>query len=241
MSSEAKVPLERAWKLARRAAFRCAEGHRVQESSTVVLRFNPAVKHHDSPPVASAADQASEALLEPQNCLGQCIFVEGIIEENALLGKGRKGRERKTLLEKEIIRPGEEKRKYRKRGWYIRTRSSSKRLRSYFPLLFKGKDFIQERFDKKGEPVIVLDWGCGRGNTITGFAKEYDSKIKAYGFSKDSYKEWQKIDNVKLIHSTDMNLLRYLKNNSVDLIYSRFGLYHMFLSSSLLSSSSSRT
>ncbi len=154
-----------------------------------------------------------------------------------VFGKERKGRERTNLLEKEIIRPCEEKRKYKKRCWYIHTRGSAKRLKSCFPLLFKGKDFIQERFDKNGRPVIVLDWGCGRGNAIAGFAKEYGSKIKAYGFSKDSYKEWQKIDAVKLIHSTDKDLLRYLKNDSVDLIYSRFGLYLLFLSSSLLSSS----
>ena len=74
---------------------------------------------------------------------------------------------------------------------------------------------------------MILDWGCGNARAASEFAKKYGEKAKVYGYSKDSYKEWEKIDNVKIIQETKEDLFRYLKPNSVDLIYSYLGLRHV--------------
>lgn len=97
-----------------------------------------------------------------------------------------------------------------------------------FPRVFgQGEDdFISQRFLEKRKPVVVLDWGCGTGLAASEIAKKYEGKARVYGFSKDSYKEWGGIQNVKLIHATAEDLLRYLKDNSVDLIYSYIGMAH---------------
>ncbi len=144
-----------------------------------------------------------------------------------VFGKGRKTRERKEFVERQVQRAPFGKRTYGRRDRYIWDRASARMVRGNFPLIFGRKDFILQRFSETGKPVVVLDWGCGRGNAIERFSKEYGRIVNAYGFSKDSYKKWLKIKGAKIIHATAEDLLRYLKNSSIDLIYSRTGLMYL--------------
>jgi len=139
----------------------------------------------------------------------------------------REGRNN-ILLTKRLENPLMGKGCSQKKDWYLFTRGSIRTLRQWFPKIFERNDFIKQRVEETGRPAVVLDWGCGRGRGISGLAKKYGPNIKAYGFSKDSYKKWLKIDDVKFIHATAEDLFRYLKNDSVDLIYSRLGLSHLF-------------
>ncbi len=145
-----------------------------------------------------------------------------------VFGKGRKERERRNFLKKEVRRDSKGKREYGLKTPYIFVNRSAKTIRKMFPLLFGKDGFVEQRFEENQRPVVVLDWGCGKGRAIKEFANDYGEKVRAYGFSKDSYKQWKGIEGVKLIHETKEGLLRFLKNDSVDLIYSNFGLSFLF-------------
>ncbi|MFH1234211.1 MAG: methyltransferase domain-containing protein [Candidatus Diapherotrites archaeon] len=145
--------------------------------------------------------------------------------------KGRISAAKAKLLRKEVVRAGG-KRVYRKRKkWPIKD-TPFKKIKQQFPLVFcplgERGTFIDERVRETGRPAIVVDWGCGKGRAAGELAKEYGDKARVYGYSKDSYPEWRDIDGVKFIHSTKEDLLRYLKDGSVDLIYSYIGLEYLF-------------
>ena len=146
-----------------------------------------------------------------------------------VFGKGRKNRQPVKFTGKEVfLNPETRKREYAGKQFYRGWRARRARIESVFPLLFKGQNFIEQRFSETNRPVVVLDWGCGAGTAIAGFANKYKGKIAAYGFSKDSDPIWLKRKNVKFIHATADHLFRYLKDNSVDLIYSNVGLAWLF-------------
>ena len=149
-----------------------------------------------------------------------------------IFGKGRAGRETKIFLEKKVYRQAG-KRRYRKRKkWKMEGTSFNWVAEIGFPRIFSSflgeRNFIEMRFREKGRPLVVLDWGCGNGRAIKGLAEKYKGKVYAYGYSGDSYKEWKGNQKVKFIHTTKEDLLRYLKDSSVDLIYSHLGLDHLF-------------
>lgn len=145
-----------------------------------------------------------------------------------VFGKGRKNRERVQFIGKETVRAESGKRAYLKKAFYAFTKTSAFSIKNQFSPLFEKNGFIMERFMGKRKPVVVLDWGCGKARAIEKIASQYKGTINAYGFSKDSYGQWSKIKNVKLIHATKEDLLRYLKNDSVDVIYSWLGLDYLF-------------
>lgn len=151
-----------------------------------------------------------------------------------VFGKASKARsrtreKRRQFIEKAIYRERGSKRRYygERVKWGVEN-SSMEKIETMLPLIFEEGNFIEERFRQKKKPVVVLDWGCGNGLAIKQFAKKYGKKIRAYGFAKDSYKEWLKTRSVKFIHATANDLLRYLKDDSVDLVYSYLGLRFMF-------------
>ncbi|MFH1234449.1 MAG: class I SAM-dependent methyltransferase [Candidatus Diapherotrites archaeon] len=76
-------------------------------------------------------------------------------------------------------------------------------------------------------PAVVLEWGCGKGTTAEEIAKKFGQRVRVYGFSDTAYKEWGNSQNVKYIHGIAQDLPRYVKNGSVDLIYSSIGLLHL--------------
>lgn len=136
----------------------------------------------------------------------------------------------KEFLEKEVretYNNGKKIKEYAERQHWIVERSPLDTITFTIPWL---DSFIKKTFKKKGKPVVVLDWGCGNGNAINELAEKCGEMVHAYGYSKDSYKEWVNSDKVKFIHATKEKLPRYLKNNSVDLIYSHIGIGHTFIS-----------
>jgi len=90
---------------------------------------------------------------------------------------------------------------------------------------------------KTGNPVVV-EWGCGRGHSIADLARN-NPRAKLYGFSKESYREWNKLlnkdpknakkqnTNLKFIHAEADDFFRYFKDNSIDIMFSKLGLCHL--------------
>jgi len=80
---------------------------------------------------------------------------------------------------------------------------------------------------KSGGIPVVIDWGCGEGTTIEAVAKSCP-KARCYGYSMEFYDTWKKSEKVKYIHAPSGELKRYLKDESVDVIYSHMGLRHLY-------------
>lgn len=149
----------------------------------------------------------------------------------AVFGKGRTGNPNRMSRLKPFV--GREvghvngRRKLFSRNSYVFEQTSFGTISTHFGGLFHPESgFIAKRFAQTGQPVRVLDWGCGKAVAIQALAEKFGSKVEAYGFSKDSYRSWKVVENAKLIHATADGLLRYIKPGSMDLIYSYLGLYH---------------
>lgn len=93
-------------------------------------------------------------------------------------------------------------------------------------LMFGLRRDIAKRI-KSGQKPNVLEWGCGTGRAIGWLGRRYNGRINAYGYSDMVYKGWQNKKYVKFIHATKEDLLRYFKNNSIDVIYSHLGLRYL--------------
>ena len=161
------------------------------------------------------------------------VFGKGRESGRTVLGKKRESRARQKFINREVSRKRQgKKRLYGHTEYWTDTRCSFAEISIRFPMIFgdlkRDSYFIEERFRKTRKPVVVLDWGCGEGLAISQLAGKYGKKVNAYGFSKDSFENWTKIRNAKLIHATKEDLLQYLKDNSVDLVYSHIGLKYLF-------------
>lgn len=146
-----------------------------------------------------------------------------------VFGKGRASAKRQSSLRSYVGREAFEKSNqvhYGPKDRFLLEGSSLRKVRGYFRGLFGDNDFIQQRYAQSGKPVVVLDWGCGQGQAIEEVGKHFGERVRAYGFSKDSHKEWKRATHAKLILNTADRMLRYFKPGSIDLIYSHFGLYH---------------
>jgi ubiquinone/menaquinone biosynthesis C-methylase UbiE len=93
-----------------------------------------------------------------------------------------------------------------------------------FTLKIDLKKTVEKIIRKNPSPVIV-DWGCGTAKAIEEIAL-LEPKIKAYGFSNVFYESWEKLNKTKLIYADGDQFNRYFKKNSVDLIFSHYGLFH---------------
>lgn len=154
-----------------------------------------------------------------------------------VFGKKSKVREQNPdmhdeFLEKRVSRFNR-KREYVQRQRYPMERTSFLWIKEVvFPYLFSkspsepSESFFSKRLKEKKQPLVVLDWGCGKGQAIDELAK--GQPVHAYGYSVDSYKEWNNSKNTKFIHSTNEDLLRYFKDGSIDIIYSYLAMAHMF-------------
>jgi len=92
-------------------------------------------------------------------------------------------------------------------------------------LAFPLRRFLDKTF-KQDKPFVLVDWGCGIGNAISNLAAKFP-KAETYGFSMHSYKEWLGNKNTKFILSRDSRFRRYFKKESVDVIYSHLGFFHL--------------
>jgi hypothetical protein len=120
------------------------------------------------------------------------------------------------------------------REWpYIDTQLSE--VDSRLDLIAKVGDVYRQ----KKEPVVIVDWGCGTGRALKELKTLLDQqgiRSQLIGISQDYYPEWEQMPaGITLILDDAVNLPKYLKENSADIIFSYSGLSHF------LSSKSSRT
>ncbi len=148
-----------------------------------------------------------------------------------VFGKGRAG---KRVVEREILRIREisgsgSTRRYLPQEKYGATTTSLNEIRQLFHLLFSPKKpfSIPRQLKIRQRPLVVVDWGCGTGRAISSLAIKFKENVHAYGFSKDSYKEWEDVREAKLIHAPAEDFFRYFKDESIDALYSHLGLVHM--------------
>ncbi|MCX6802763.1 MAG: class I SAM-dependent methyltransferase [Candidatus Diapherotrites archaeon] len=157
-----------------------------------------------------------------------------------IYGKGRKGKFPKYLDRQKIKRePQQIARKWRGKP------GETRKVRAYVcqdawgpennslqainqSLHYSLSKSIRKRITEiRPRPVVVLDWGCGRGVATEEIAKKFGRAVRVYGFADIAHDEWAKSRNVKYIHGVAEDLSRYLKNGSVDLLYSHTGLWHL--------------
>ncbi|MBI4210438.1 MAG: class I SAM-dependent methyltransferase [Candidatus Diapherotrites archaeon] len=113
-------------------------------------------------------------------------------------------------------------------GWPIEFTKFTK-IRRTFQRIFGKDDFLLKRFDATGKKQILLDWGCGGGAMVREATSFYGNRATVLGYSVDSYKEWDKIKNVKFIQCDSNDLDRYLRLGNIrpDCIVSHLGLSHL--------------
>lgn len=87
---------------------------------------------------------------------------------------------------------------------------------------------LRKEIKKLGDGAVVVDWGCGEGNTIKQISR-YCPGATCYGFSREFYKKWiwRKSNALKFIHSEGEDFDRYFKDRSIDFLYSNFGLHYL--------------
>ncbi|HLC79609.1 MAG TPA: hypothetical protein VJG83_04255 [archaeon] len=147
-----------------------------------------------------------------------------------LFGKGRKNKSRvverqitgRRFLGKKIWNPKTDWAKHSTElSWIKGTFGKFWRTNS-------GENFIYSRYHELKRPQLVLDWGCARGVAATELALEGGPRVQVIGYSKDSYSQWTKNDEVTFIQCHQKELGKYLKKfPQIDLIYSHFGLWHL--------------
>ena len=82
---------------------------------------------------------------------------------------------------------------------------------------------IRTRIGPGKSPPVILDWGCGRGTALTEIAKLFPES-RCYGFSAEFYDDWRSNESATFIHAVREDLPRYLKDNSVAVIFSHVGM-----------------
>jgi hypothetical protein len=75
------------------------------------------------------------------------------------------------------------------------------------------------------EPVVV-EWGCGDGTAIEELAERFP-QARCYGYAREHYKKWDNSTSVKYIHAPTGELRRYLKDETVDVVYSRMAMGYL--------------
>ena len=80
--------------------------------------------------------------------------------------------------------------------------------------------------------IIVLDWGLGNGRALLEILNELQlnniSNVKLVGFGDIPAQEWHHLPKgIEIILDVDWKLPLYFEKNTIDLIYSHFGLNSM--------------
>ena len=79
--------------------------------------------------------------------------------------------------------------------------------------------------------IKVIDLGCGRGNAVDDLAKRMKKQgidnIDIIGVSDLYFPDWSRTRGVEYIFDRFHNLYKYLEENSVGVVFSHFGLYHI--------------
>lgn len=126
------------------------------------------------------------------------------------------------------------KRKFKARRRWGDENSSLRAIE--WDLSFRITEHVAELAKKS--TTVVVDWGCGKGAAIAELVAQIP-KSRGYGFSGDSFREWNEIlngnkakkikpaTNVTFIHADANDFFRYFRNNSIDVLYSHLGLEHL--------------
>ncbi|MFH0753732.1 MAG: hypothetical protein V2A70_04130 [Candidatus Omnitrophota bacterium] len=113
-------------------------------------------------------------------------------------------------------------------------KSSLESINKVLPLLPRLARLIQERKDNN-TPINIIDWGAGKGTALHELDQWLKTKnipnVHLIGFSDVLYPEWNELsDGVTMIWTTAENLMPILERNNIntiDLIYSHYGLWHL--------------
>ncbi len=93
------------------------------------------------------------------------------------------------------------------------------------------KTFIRKNHKEHGAPLVILDWGCGRGfllNDIYRWAKQNGfTNILLFGLSDQYYAEWEVgFEGITYIWDDSRNIDKYFEHNSIDLLITSTALTH---------------
>lgn len=149
-----------------------------------------------------------------------------------IYGKGRverKSNDRhpiKTAHIREQIEDGPRKRRRTRWVLYEWTVFHTPLSRISADLNFDIPSWVKRKLEHKPH-VNVLDWGCGSGVAATQLSEQLGSKVNVYGYGDMPHPTWARNSRVKFIWQDHETMLRYFKDRSLDLIYSRLGLYQM--------------
>lgn len=92
---------------------------------------------------------------------------------------------------------------------------------------FNIENFLLQRAVEQNKPVVALDWGCGTGRAAEKLGSQIGTRGVVYGCGDDSFQSWRRRKNCKLFQATQEDSLRYVKNGSLDLLYSCYGMIHV--------------
>jgi len=83
---------------------------------------------------------------------------------------------------------------------------------------------IRRKIARDRKPIVV-DWGCGKGRSIAEIAQQFRN-ARCYGFSNQFYRSWlqNKESGAMFIYSDATRFNKYFKDNSINVIYSHYGL-----------------
>ena len=76
----------------------------------------------------------------------------------------------------------------------------------------------------------LLDWGCGTGQALKELSslKGSASRLQLFGLSDIAYPQWLSLPaSITIILDDGLSLGHYLARNSLDLIYSHWGILHL--------------
>ena len=86
-----------------------------------------------------------------------------------------------------------------------------------------------KRYPKK--KFVVIAMGCGRGRAANDLVKRLNrlkvKNVKVYGVSDLYFPDWSRTRGVEYIFDRFHNLYKYLEEDSVGVVFSHFGLYHI--------------
>ena len=105
--------------------------------------------------------------------------------------------------------------------------------------LLGDKDALYEKIKKlaakaaeKGETVRIVDWGVGNGRALIEIAERLKSdgitNVELFGFGNLAYKNWEKAPvSITFIRDEAENLARFFEDNSIDFMFSNYGIFHL--------------
>jgi len=80
--------------------------------------------------------------------------------------------------------------------------------------------------NKEKRTAVVVEFGPGKGEAINQASKEVKGKAKFFGFGDCADLNWVKHKKVNYIQEVGEKFNKYFSNNSVDVLFSHFGLAH---------------